>query len=160
VATGAEPCGLGRRDLVYRWGPVAVWAASIWLFSTQYFSGEGTGRMLVPLLEFLLPGAAPETVLYLHGLLRKLAHVSEFALLAVLLGRALVRPHRTLAWLAWRVLPMAAGWAILDEWHQTFVPGRVGSVTDVLVDSVGVLLGSALFVVLRPRFSSGRRSRA
>ncbi len=116
--------------------------------------------MLVPLLEFLLPGAAPETVLYLHGLLRKLAHVSEFALLTVLLGRALVRPHRTLAWLAWRVLPMAAGWAILDEWHQTFVPGRVGAVTDVLVDSVGVLLGSALFVALRPRFSSGRRSRA
>ncbi|MFP6664735.1 MAG: VanZ family protein [Deltaproteobacteria bacterium] len=149
----------GRRDLVCRWGPVAAWAATIWLFSTEYFTGDGTSRVLVPLLEFFLPRAAPELLSQLHGLLRKLAHVTEFALLALLLGRALMRSHRTLAWLAWRVLPMAVAWAILDEWHQTFVPRRVGAVTDVLLDSAGVLLGFAVFAAWRARFNSGRRSR-
>jgi VanZ family protein len=160
VAADSEPGGLGRRDLVDRWVPVAVWAAAIFLFSTEFFTGDGTSRFLIPLLELLMPTAAPETLNLLHGMLRKLAHLTEFALLTLLLGRALVRPHRTLFWLAWRVLPAAVAWAILDEWHQTFVPGRVGAVRDILLDSAGVLVGFALFAALRARLSSGQRWRA
>ena len=76
--------------------------------------------------------------------LRKLAHLFEYALLAVLVARA--AKHTTpwavrttvLAWLA------TLAWAISDEWHQTFVPGRVGHAQDVLIDMAGATLGLAV----------------
>lgn len=79
-----------------------------------------------------------------HGLLRKLAHFSEFALLGVLLswllgmlrGKASFRP----------LLPGVTA-ACLDEGIQLFVPGRAARLTDILIDSGGVLVGMALFLL-------------
>lgn len=69
-------------------------------------------------------------------------HVSEYAVLCLLLFGAL----RTLGWLAPRALICSAGASILfaasDEWHQTFVPGRGGTWVDVCIDSFGVGLAS------------------
>ena len=69
--------------------------------------------------------------------LRKLAHAAEFALLGALLLRA-VRVERT-------ALALGIAYAVSDELHQHFVAGRVGSPVDVLIDSVGVALGVALY---------------
>ncbi len=73
--------------------------------------------------------------------LRKLAHATEYALLTLLWAWAL-RPVTR-----WNV-PAAALIAILyaasDEFHQTFVEGRHGAATDILVDAAGVLIALAL----------------
>ena len=72
-------------------------------------------------------------------ILRKLAHLTVFAVLTVLLYRAF-RLHvakPTSAWLL--AVCVAAVYAGSDEWHQTFVPGREGTVRDVVIDSVGVV---------------------
>jgi len=73
--------------------------------------------------------------------LRKLAHATEYALLTLLWAWAL-RPATR-----WNV-PIAALLAVLyavsDEFHQTFVEGRHGVPTDVLVDSAGVVIAIAL----------------
>ena len=81
----------------------------------------------------------------LHFYVRKTAHVTEYAILGVLLLRAwrlvkLARPGRAelAAWLA------ATAYAATDEFHQVFVPGRTPKVTDVLLDSCGAALGVAL----------------
>ena len=68
-------------------------------------------------------------------LLRKCAHAVEFGLLAFLIWRALRRELPAAA--------LASGYAASDEYHQTFVSGRVGSVTDWAIDTAGVLLALA-----------------
>jgi VanZ family protein len=77
-------------------------------------------------------------------ILRKLAHVTVYAVLTILVYRALqlhlARP--THAWLL--VMLIAALYACSDEWHQTFVPGRVGSVRDVAIDGLGIMGALAL----------------
>jgi len=73
-------------------------------------------------------------------LLRKLAHGVEFGLLMLLIWRPL-RHELEAAPLAAAVL--ASGYAATDEYHQTFVSGRVGSVTDWAIDTGGVLVALA-----------------
>lgn len=128
------------------------------MFSTEAFSGEGTGRLIVPILKALLPGAAESTVATLHGIVRKIAHIAEFTLLAVLVGRALRRPGRSSSWVAWRVLALCGAWAAVDEIHQAFVPTRVGAVEDIALDLLGVMIGIATAAATQAKFSSGRRS--
>jgi len=70
--------------------------------------------------------------------LRKGAHMVEFGLLWWSLWRASGHRRPLLAALA------ALAYAVSDEWHQSFVPGRVGAPIDVLVDAAGVSLAWAL----------------
>ena len=65
--------------------------------------------------------------------LRKIAHAAEFAVLGFLLLRAAGGPQVALG--------LGIAYAVSDEIHQHFVPGRLGSPIDVLIDSVGVLAG-------------------
>ena len=99
------------------WAPVVVWAAVIFAFSAVPDLGTGLGTWDL--------------------VLRKIAHAGEFAVLGALLLRAL-RDERA---------AFAAGvaYAISDEVHQLFVPGRVGSPLDVAIDSVGVAVGVLLW---------------
>ena len=66
-------------------------------------------------------------------LLRKLAHAAEYALLGLLLARAVRVP--------WLAVGLGVLYAVSDEVHQSFVAGRRGAPLDVLVDAVGVTLG-------------------
>ena len=80
--------------------------------------------------------------------LRKLAHLTEFGLLYVLVLRAFGwRNARTAA-------VIAIAYAVSDELHQTAVDGRHGSLLDVLVDAAGVAIAAAL----RPARRAGRRA--
>jgi VanZ family protein len=99
------------------WAPVVLWAAVIFAFSSVPDLGTGLGTWDL--------------------VLRKIAHACEFAVLGALLLRAL-RDERT-------ALAAGAAYAISDELHQHFVPGRVGSPLDVLIDSVGVAVGVLLW---------------
>lgn len=76
----------------------------------------------------------------LDFVLRKLAHVAVFAVLAVLVARA-ARPDASHALPALAIAWGATlAYAISDEWHQTFVRGRVGHAQDVGIDMVGATL--------------------
>lgn len=72
---------------------------------------------------------------------RKLAHAGEYALLGWLVSRALRRSgvgrRRALA----AAVVICLSYAMSDEWHQSFVSGRHGSLVDVAVDGFGSLLG-------------------
>lgn len=149
------------RDVIARWLPVALWAIVISVLSSDSFSGDHTASLLNPVFEVLLPGAAPATIEAAHAVTRKLAHVTEYAVLALLVFRALERPGRTTTTVALGALVFCALYASLDEIHQSFVPSRGPSPVDVALDVFGAALGLAVRLATWPRrFSAGRRSPA
>lgn len=88
-----------------------------------------------------------------EGLVRKLAHMAEFAMLGFWLMLTLrVYTRRVLSHIG---TPLFGGLfiAVMDEFLQAFVPGRSSAVTDVLIDFSGVVLGllCALFLLLLTR---------
>ena len=102
----------------------------------------------------LYGGEVPPTVdsllLGFHAVLRKLAHAFVNCLLgASLCGVfcSLVRPPK---WWAKGVLAagVAVCYAISDECHQLFVPGRSGEMRDVLIDTAGIVIGVLLVLLL------------
>jgi VanZ family protein len=103
------------------WLPVAVWASVIFVLSSIPDLGTGLGGWDL--------------------VLRKIGHAGEFAVLGVLLVRALSR--------AWPAFVVGVLYAVSDEVHQSFITGRTGSPLDVALDAVGVGLG----VVLWRRFA-------
>jgi VanZ family protein len=149
-----------RADWLGRWLPVVLWAMVISLLSTDMFSGEHTSSLLLPILETVLPGASPETQMTVHAGIRKLAHVTEYAILAMLVLRALERPGRSVALLFLTTMAICASYAALDEFHQTFVPSRTASPVDAGIDTFGAALGFVTRRRARAAISAGRRSRA
>lgn len=77
--------------------------------------------------------------------IRKAGHFTEYAILAVLCRRAM--GARRGAWLI--VLALASVYAVSDEWHQSFVPGRDALAGDWLIDSAGAAVG--LFMAAQGR---------
>ena len=95
------------------WGPIVLWAALIFALSSipSLSTGLGTWDLV----------------------LRKIAHLSEYAILGALLVRALGRP--------WPAILIGGLYAVSDEFHQHFVRGRHAAWYDVLIDTVGVTIG-------------------
>ena len=123
------------------WGPILVWMFVIFLASADVNSGMHSSWIIEPICHWLFPNITFEQLNTVHHFARKAAHMTEYALLALLLLRALshkrgdVREWIFSAWL------LATVYAATDEFHQSFVPGRGPSVTDVMIDSVGAALG-------------------
>lgn len=79
--------------------------------------------------------------------LRKSVHILEYAILALLLIRALKEYQLTKGKILFLAVVLAVLYAFSDEYHQTFIQGRVGALADVLIDSFGVFLAVVLSVL-------------
>ena len=128
------------------WLPVVLWAAVIIMASGDSKSVQRSSRIIEPLMRWLFPQASDETIHTVVFIARKWAHLAEYAILALILWRAL-RGTRTPPAEGWSRRLVSVAWggatafAITDELHQTFVPGRQGSFWDVLIDSIGAAGG-------------------
>lgn len=123
------------------WLPAILIAIVISLFSMEYFSGEHTARVIFPLLRWLYPGITRHTLHLIHFLIRKLAHITEFAAFSIAVFHG-VRGERSgwrIEWALW-TLVIAVAYAGMDEWHQSFVPLREPRFRDVIIDGFGALL--------------------
>jgi VanZ family protein len=123
------------------WLPPLVWMAIVFGFSSSAWSAEHTSGLLLPVFRWLMPWATPAQLAMFHGLARKAAHVIEYGILAALWFRTFVRS----GWLSVRgahagALTIAVLCAVADELHQSTVPSRTGSPTDVLIDAGGGVL--------------------
>jgi VanZ family protein len=121
-----------------RFLPPLVWTGCIGWFSSDAWSAARTGSLLLPLLKQLIPWAAPELIETLHWVIRKAAHLVEYAILALLWRRALAPSVGTPGWR----LPLALCvlTAALDELHQATTLTRGASAADVLLDSAGAAM--------------------
>jgi VanZ family protein len=106
---------MALRRVASAWLPVVAWAGLI--FALSSIPGLGTGLGVWDLV------------------LRKLAHVAEYAVLGFLLARA-AAPLAAFA--------LGLAYAVTDEVHQAFVAGRQGAPRDVAVDALGLLVGLIL----------------
>ncbi len=118
--------------------------ALIFIASMDTMSASKTSRIIGPILRWFNPEITQETISFIQFLVRKGAHLTVYAVLAVLLLRALGRSRNVTGWswcLARWAWVIASVYAVTDEFHQTFVDSRMGSPVDVLIDSTGAALG-------------------
>jgi VanZ family protein len=127
-----------------RWTPVIVWMAVIFSASSDRASFQHSSRIIGPLVRWLFPQLSEDSVYAIVFAVRKLAHLTEYAILAILLWLALrdAAELRRWRWSDARVaLLLVALYAASDELHQTFVPSRQGAVIDVALDTSGGAFG-------------------
>lgn len=91
--------------------------------------------------------------LWLPPDVQNVLHVPVFGFLAWLWQRALSLVLATPRRADWGALAIAIGYGVVDEWHQTFVPGRYGSFTDLALDGIGALVAIQIGRWLRERRS-------
>ena len=103
------------------------------------------GRML--LVDFWTD-ATHTQLLAMHHFIRKLGHFTEYLILSVLLYRALRGGRRWSLQAAATAVVVAGLYAVLDEFHQLFVPGRTAAASDCLIDVSGAAAGQGLLAVL------------
>jgi VanZ family protein len=140
-----------------RWVPLIALMAFISFASTAEFSAANTSRIIGPLVLWLFPNTSPATLEVIHFCVRKLAHLSEYALMGILAARAFRTSPRPVFQRQWffTSLCLIVGYALLDEYHQSFVPSRTPSIFDSLIDSTG---GLAALLVIWLRSHSKRSS--
>ena len=135
---------MSERGQLRRWLPALGWATVIWTFSTGWFTGERTAAVLLPVLSVLFPGASPAELRAIHQGVRKLAHFTEYLILSVLLYRALRAGRRWNLRAAGLAFTLAGIYAMSDELHQWFVPGRTAAASDCLIDMSGAVAGQGI----------------
>ena len=142
VSSGSSSSNEWRERLI-AFAPLLLWSGVIFFLSSSAGSFSETSRFIGPILRFLFPDAPPETLAFYHGLVRKMAHVCVYALLAILVVRAIKLRNASLAWSATATftLPIVLMIGGLDEINQSFLATRTGSPWDVLLDLVGGVLG-------------------
>jgi VanZ family protein len=127
---------------VFWWALTLAWAALIYYLSTQSFTPDFSHALLVRTLHLLHLRVSPSTLGFLHAWLCKLAHLTEYAIFALLLygvpgeqNKLLWRPPRAVI-----CILAAAAYSLTDEYHQLHIPGRHASLLDCALDAVGASL--------------------
>jgi len=145
---------LAQRNRIVPWIPVMLWIGVIVGLGSNPFQHEETSRLLRPLLRWLFPDWSHGQIAAAHALVRRSAHVVEYAIAAVLTYNALIRtlPTPSGVRLALGTLAVVALVAAGDELRQMVLPDRTGSLVDVGLDLLGGVTGLALapIVVRRP----------
>jgi VanZ family protein len=134
-----------------------LWLGLIVFESSNAFSAEKTSGILYPLLHFLF-GLDPVRFLTWHFVIRKAGHIIGYSVLSLLFFRAWRvsiqvsgSPRWSIVWarIAFAITCLVAS---LDEWHQSFLPSRTGTIRDVVLDSAAALVTQVLiYLWLRRR---------
>jgi len=129
-------------------GAIVLWMGLIFSLSTASFSSAKTEALIVSLYSGVMPWFTALSVETIGLLIRKMAHLSEYFILGTLVTHILQkRSARITASQIVVAIPLGIIYAIGDEWHQSFVPGRTASAMDVLFDTIGFVCGSLCFYV-------------
>lgn len=141
---------------VWRYGPLLLWLGFISFASTREFSAANTSQIVGPVLHWLFPGISEAQLAAAHFLTRKAAHFTEYALLAFLARRAFITSTQAFVQRYWFQLGLllVVIYALLDEFHQSFVPSRTASIYDSAID----IAGGLTVLLLCKRFGTNRQA--
>lgn len=150
-----------RHPVLKAWIAAILWLILIAVESSALLSASNTSRFLYPLLNFLF-GMDWERFDIFHYYLRKGGHVVGYGILSVLLFRAwratlpaMTNVKWTPRWATIAILGTALV-ASLDEWHQSLIPSRTGTIRDVVLDTCAGM-GAQMLIFLWLK-SFGKRS--
>jgi VanZ family protein len=130
------------------WWPALAWACVIFTLSTDFS----------PIVHWLFPHLSEEQFDFVHHIIRKSAHFTEYFIFCVLIYRGVRGDRKGWRW-TWGIsaLSVAAGYSIMDEIHQAFVASRTASPYDSLLDSIGAFFAFAtLWLWFRFRRNAGK----
>jgi VanZ family protein len=132
---------------IWRYGPLLLWLVLISFASSSEFSALNTSQIFRPLILWIFPNLSEERVAAIHFLTRKLAHFSEYAVLGILSARAFASSANDFVRRHWFqvALVLLVCYALLDEFHQSFVPSRTASIYDSAIDVAGGLTALLIF---------------
>jgi VanZ family protein len=136
-----------------RYGPLIIWAALIFIGSTDLLSAANTGGVLVRPVLWLFPHASERTVAIYQFATRKAGHLTEYFIFGLLCARVFRTSSRELLrqrWF-WASLLLVVAYSLSDEFHQSFYPSRTASIYDCMIDSVGGLAALVLLAIRRRR---------
>lgn len=134
-----------KRLLIEYWLPLVLWLTVIFLFSTDTFSAEKTGGLIIPVLKFLFPSLTIRELAFWHGVIRKLGHITEYFILAVFAYRSLRREQPDEFMQAkLRTIGFVFLAAVFDELHQRATLFRTASPMDVGYDCFGAVFALSL----------------
>ncbi|MBR3794632.1 MAG: VanZ family protein [Clostridia bacterium] len=127
------------------WGLCVLWMGLIFSMSAQTAAVSdiqseqvaGLMQQILSLLSFGRFSIPPDS---LNLVIRKIAHFAEYAVLGLLLRRALRLSGVKHAGLA--AVALSAFYAVTDELHQGFVDGRSPRMLDVVIDTLGASAGA------------------
>ena len=163
VSASSSSFRLHPSSFLWRYGPLVAWTCFVLFASTASFSASNTSLVIRPLLLWLLPGITDARIDEVHFFVRKTAHFTEYALLALLAARAFRTSSRPALKRRWWLASFAlvAAVSLLDEYHQSFLPSRTGSIYDSLLDMTGgaTALACAALLLARRRKKSGNARR-
>jgi VanZ family protein len=137
-----------QRFLKY-WLPVLVWMVVVFSASADRNSYQHSSNLFEPLFHWLFPWVSHDHIEVIHHVFRKCGHLTEYAILALLLWRAIHQPERNRP-RPWRwdeaglTLSIVLLYAASDEIHQVYVAGRTALTSDVAIDTSGGAAGLAL----------------
>ena len=141
------------------WLPLLLWMGVIFAASADNHSGQHSNELVLPVLRWLFPHISARTAGWVVFGARKCAHLTEYAVFALLVWRALCKPAKGArpSW-DWRragvTLLVVFFYACSDEFHQRFVPTRDPTIHDVVIDTLGG--GMALLALWFFRFHRRR----
>lgn len=142
---------------------VLLWFLLIFLLSNQVAENSsamsgGISDYLWRLLNKIINGVELDLDLFNHYI-RKTAHFTLYFILGVLVYHGFYQIKQDVSnkylLIAWMI---CIGYAISDEVHQYFIPGRSMQFTDVVIDSIGALLGLVLVMLIR-KYLTNRKKR-
>ena len=146
------------RRRLWRYAPLAGWIAFIFFNSTGAMSASNTSRIIAPLFRWLFPNITGAQLLLVHFTVRKAAHFTEYAVLALLAARAFIPSTRQVLrrrpFVA--ALALVATVALLDEYNQSFNAARTGTMRDSLLDFAGGATALVILGLWRARRRHGR----
>lgn len=148
---------------ILAWLPALLWMGVIFMMSAMpgEVSGEQSGRVMelvLGVIAFLFGEGAAASIPMdsLHFLIRKAAHMTEYAVLFLLSAWALHQNGARRPRLA--ALVLCACYAATDEWHQAFVGGRGPSIADVGIDTLGAGLALCVHVAVSRVWKQRKRT--
>lgn len=129
-----------NKKIIISWLLLILWMAFIFYMSScnGNVSSDQSGTIVYVLHNILGINYSDKLIF----IIRKCAHVSEFFILGILVINLVSKYNVKYSYLISFIICVL--YASIDEFHQLFVPGRSGQVTDVLIDLIGVVLGLLL----------------
>ncbi len=135
---------------ILAWLPAIFWMGLIFYLSHQPATessdlSSGVAEKIMNIIKKMIPNVSFDFEIF-HHIVRKNAHFFAYLILGVLIISAINitsdiddRGYRIII----QAIIICVLYAISDEVHQLFIPGRAGQVRDVMIDSAGATVGSA-----------------